>query len=224
MFSLWCKVKRCLKPGHISKRKLEEIYDNLQRSISVEIMVDGRPILRNGIALIDPHCPANLMSRDFAVLFTETFGSPKGKLTLIGLGGGEFRSVGTLSGRWFCQETKKYHNRKISFDPKYLEAEWQVSESDERFDAIIGQETIRRYDLLEAKNEIAAPTFRYKHDEINGASPQICPCVCTEVAHYCIDATAKLNQEKQNEKIKGNDELKKQKQEEAGKRNEERAQ
>ena len=50
------------------------------------------------------------------------------------------------------------------------------------------------------------------------------PCVCTEVAHYCIDVTAKLNQEKQNEKIKRNDELKKQKQEEAGKRNEERAQ
>ena len=48
--------------------------------------------------------------------------------------------------------------------------------------------------------------------------------ICAEVAYYCIDATAKLNQEKQNEKIKRNDELKKQKQEEAGKRNEGRAQ
>jgi len=159
------------KKSHTSKRKLEETYDNLQRPILVEIMVDGRPILRNGIALIDPHCPVNLMSRHFAELFGETFGSAKGKQILNGLGGGEFRSVGTLSGRWFCRETKKYHNRKVSFDPKYLEAEWEVSESVERFDVIIGQETIRGYDLLEAKNEIAAPTFRYKHDEIDGTSP-----------------------------------------------------
>ena len=187
-------------------------------------MVDGRPILHYGIALIDPHCPVNLMSRHFAELFGETFGSAKGKPILNGLGGGEFRSVGTLSGRWHCKETKKYHNRKVSFDPKYLEAEWKVSESVEPFDVIIGQETIRGYDLLKAKNEIAAPTFRYNHDKIDGTSPQICPCVCIEVAHYCIDATAKLNQEKQNEKIKRNDELKKQKQEGAGKRNEGRAQ
>lgn len=144
------------------------------------------------------------MSRHFAELFGKTFGSAKGKQILNGLGGGEFRSIGTLSGRWFCKETNIYHNRKVSFDSKYLEAEWEVSGSVERFDVIIGQETIRGYDLLEAKNEIAAPTFR-KHDEID-------------------DATAKVNQEKQNEKIKRNDELKKQKQEEAGKRNDERAQ
>ncbi|KAF2799789.1 hypothetical protein K505DRAFT_413437 [Melanomma pulvis-pyrius CBS 109.77] len=130
--------------------------DDLLRVIDIEIIVDGHQVRRTAIALIDTGCPKNLMRQSLAAKFGVTFSSAGGNnLILETIGNGSFESVGEVVGRWASKKDPR--KSRLGFDPKYYDATWHVSDMMERWDVIIGLETISKHGLLMVKRELAAP-------------------------------------------------------------------
>lgn len=134
----------------------EPMDETFARRIHIEVVEHGHMKCFFAIAILDTGCPVNLMSQELALKLGFTPESNEGVPILEALGGGEFRTIGQVKGRWSCR-----HNLKrscLGFDPRYYDDTWEVSSKPgERYDVIIGRETITKYALLKVKRELAAP-------------------------------------------------------------------
>lgn len=110
-------------------------------------MVGNEEIIRLARAKFDTGNPYDIISRNFV----EKIGIPinfflEGPKKILELpGGNSFTAIGTIVGRWTGKHTSSHGH---SFDPKFLDGEFFVSEAHERFDIIIGSRTITNERLL----------------------------------------------------------------------------
>lgn len=123
---------------------------------------DGNEIMRYGKAKFDTGNPKNLVSPDFAARFGLVFEPGQERIILELPGGTEYTSMAKLRGRWSC----KVHNSRdlrFQFDPKFMDADFEVSTStEERFDVVIGANTIAKERLLQWGPGIGLTGFRTK--------------------------------------------------------------
>ena len=119
----------------------------------------GNEILRHARAKFDTGNPENLISSAFLSKFGSLIPIKRNKRVILELpGGGKYTSVGRLSGRWTC----KLNDPPLHFDAKFMDAEFEVSNSAERFDVVIGSNTIQKEHLLEVRHGLALTGFRTK--------------------------------------------------------------
>lgn len=120
--------------------------DKFIRSITIEVQVNGSFVCRNARALFDTGCPLNLMSRTMASIIGVVYPARMGEPILNTLGIDKFRSLGRIEGRWAsCNQ---------SFDPKFYDAEWEISDKPEEYDVIIGRDTIIVNKLIKLSPEL----------------------------------------------------------------------
>lgn len=122
----------------------------------------GKEILRHAKAKFDTGNPKNLISPAFAAKFGLSFESRNGEVILELPGDGQFVSNGRITGRW-CSMINTSHDRHLYFDPKFMDADFEVSNSPERFDIVIGADTIKSERLLKWGPALALTGFRNRH-------------------------------------------------------------
>lgn len=149
----WVKTK-VRKGFHRFKGKLTRqkrprvvIDANYIATIEFACVVGGEEIIRLARAKLDTGNPYDIISRNFV----EKIGIPidfflEGPKKILELpSGNSFTAIGTIVGRWTGKHTSSHCH---SFDPKFLDGEFFVSEAHERFDIIIGSRTIANERLL----------------------------------------------------------------------------
>jgi len=110
-------------------------------------VVGNEEIIRLARAKFDTGNPYDIISRNFV----EKIGIPidfflAGPKKILELpDGNSFTAIGTIVGRWTGKHAFSHGH---SFDPKFLDGEFFVSEAHERFDIIIGSRTIANERLL----------------------------------------------------------------------------
>ena len=134
--------------------------DDWVKTISV-IFEDnsGNEVLRHAKAKFDTGNPKNLISPAFAARFGLIFDPRNAKVILDLPGNGQFASIGKVAARW-CIQINASHDRRFRFDPRFMDAEFEVSKSAERFDIVIGADTIKSERLLEWGPGLALTGFR----------------------------------------------------------------
>ncbi|KAF2475309.1 uncharacterized protein BDR25DRAFT_340117 [Lindgomyces ingoldianus] len=148
-----------------SQKKLKAEEDFV-RTIMIAFVVDKQgskeEVLRYARAKFDTGNPINLISPKFVRSFGIEIdhGEEQVKLTLPG--NGKFKSIATLPGRW-CAEGS---GRTFYFDPRFYNDKFEVSNVDERFDVVIGYETITREGLMTVKPALGLAGF-YPKDTKN---------------------------------------------------------
>lgn len=143
-----------------SKRDSTFDDDDWVKTISI-IFPDnsGNEVLRYAKAKFDTGNPKNLISPTFAASFGIILEHHNPKVILDLPGNGQFVSIGKITGRW-CSKTNATHDRYFRFDPRFMDAEFEVSNSAERFDVVIGADTIKLEKLLEWGPALALTGFR----------------------------------------------------------------
>lgn len=160
-----CRLCRVVR--RILCLKLKPVAENFLRRIDIEVVQNGVATRRAAMALLDTGCPKNLMSGKLASNLGIKIRCRPGIPLFEGVGGGEFRTVGQVTGRWSCKDQPG--KSRLGFDPKYYDGIWEISDNyNERYDVIIGRETITRYDLFKVKRELAGPvSYRHLPEQID---------------------------------------------------------
>jgi hypothetical protein len=163
-----------------SKRDSSFDDDDWVKTISIIFQdTSGKEVLRYAKAKFDTGNPKNLISPTFAARFGLIFEPHNAKVILDLPGNGQFVSIGKIAGRW-CSKINAAHDRYFRFDPKFMDAEFEVSNSAERFDIVIGADTIKLERLLEWGPALALTGFRSSRPP--AASGNVPPVVlCTHI-------------------------------------------
>jgi hypothetical protein len=152
----------------IRSRGAENQNDEWVLTVSVIFQdANGQEILRHARAKVDTGNPKNLISPAFTAQFGFAFDAANERVILELPGGGLYVSTAKLAGRWSCKVNSS-RNSPFKFDPKFMDAEFEVSNTDERFDVVIGSDTISEERLLEWGPGIALTGFRTKLKTYNG--------------------------------------------------------
>jgi hypothetical protein len=114
--------------------------DKFIRKIFIEVPCDDGFVCRHAMALFDTGCSKNLMSRTMASRIDVVYLARTGEPIMNTLGMDKFRSLGRINRRW-----ASYSQR---FDPKFYDAEWEVSDKTEDYDVIIGCDTMTENKLI----------------------------------------------------------------------------
>ncbi|KAF2186250.1 hypothetical protein K469DRAFT_148412 [Zopfia rhizophila CBS 207.26] len=162
---VWKGVYLYVKSRYCNLRKKEpsdgDDDDDWVRTISVAFVVDGEEILRHGRAKFDTGNPKNLISPAFAAKFGFVFESGDGDAVLELPGNGRYISIAKVVGRWTGRQNAS-RDRRFFFDPRFMDAEFEVSNRTERFDVVIGYETIAKEKLIIWSPNAAFTGFRTK--------------------------------------------------------------
>jgi hypothetical protein len=117
----------------------------------------GNEILRHARAKFDTGNPKNLVSPDFVKQFGSLVLDESGKRVILDLpGGGRYISIARLAGRWTC----RISDSQFRFDPKFMDAEFEVSDTSERFDVVIGSDTLEEEHIVTFRRDFALTGFR----------------------------------------------------------------
>ena len=132
---------------------------------------NGEERLHAGMILFDTGCDLNLMSLQFATALgfdSDKLGTVAAPI-LEGLGGSLFTSVGHITCRWTLASHAFKKSSRLYVDPKWYKSKFEVSTRNERFDLIIGRNTIVDFGLLSIKPALGFTGFRQKQPESHNA-------------------------------------------------------
>ena len=120
----------------------------------------GEEILRHARAKFDTGNPENLISPAFVAQFGTLVPDAHNERVILDLpGGSKYVSIARLAGRWTC----KLSDSRFRFDPKFMDAEFEVSNSTERFDVVIGSNTLQKEHIMKLRRDLALTGFRTKN-------------------------------------------------------------
>jgi len=164
--SLWRRAFEAIKSkyrklrGRSRRRPTSHGDSPFDRTIQVIFKDEqGNEILRHARARFDTGNPENLISPAFVSQFGSLIPIERNERVILDLpGGAKYTSAGRLAGRWTC----KLNDPPFHFDAKFMDAEFEVSNSAERFDVVIGSNTIQKEHLLEVRHGLALTGFRTK--------------------------------------------------------------
>lgn len=136
--------------------------ESFQRTIKLALWVDGEEKVRVAQALFDTGNPKNFISRDLAEQqFGFVFANPEPIKVLDLPGQSEAYSIRQLKGRWIF----KHHG----VDPKFMTDVFEVSSNlDERYDVIIGQESLNKAGVLLVREDVGFTGFRTQMPQVDG--------------------------------------------------------
>ncbi|KAF2193864.1 hypothetical protein K469DRAFT_186728 [Zopfia rhizophila CBS 207.26] len=162
-------LMRSLKSDATKQSPTKETF---VREIAFEV-VDGKTkiIYCHGIAMIDPWCPYNVISRKFAKNFYDGLDSAIAT-PLFDTLNGSVNAIRKIRARWYCKENLEVEEPRVKCDPTMEESDFHIMEDGCRFDVIIGVKDIRRFGLLVTDRPLAAPGFRSLPPPINVQSGQ----------------------------------------------------
>jgi hypothetical protein len=161
--NIWRRMRARLSPSskHEKLRLSQDISEpattqRFERDINLEMtLANGQRYKRTMRALIDVHCPCNLISPSTveclpAPLAYETIERESYALTPAG----EAYSIGRFKARWLCEDRDLFH-------PVYDEAEFRVMTEPLRCEVILGRPAIYKHGLLDAEAPLplAAPVL-----------------------------------------------------------------
>ena len=130
-------------------------------------------------AMVDFHCPYNLISRELAeLIFADVksivdLGSlnPYPVVVTLGPGDGTANAIMEVNARWNCENNPTVAAPWLMFENRYLSSKFLIMERSCGYDVIIGAPDIVNYDLLGLNRRfaLAAPQgFRSQPHPING--------------------------------------------------------
>jgi hypothetical protein len=161
----------------ITTRSVYDAY--FQANIQVEIKSEnGEYKTRAGVAMIDPNCATNLISRKFGALFFDDLDSA-GPYPLVRTLAGVAPAIREVPGRWSCTNNPTVINPWLRFDRMMLESTFHVMERNCPFDVIIGYEDILNYDLLDLRKKlplVAPQNFRSQPYPVEGTRINYAQC------------------------------------------------
>lgn len=141
--SIWQYIKNKYKGRKISRQKQEAEYEDFICTVEVIFPVNDYDVKRFGRALFDTGNKYNFISRSFAEMYGIITESKPSKPMLELPGGHTYTSIQKIVGRFTV------HDRNISRkDPKLYIAEFHVSDKIDRYEIIIGMDTIMKYKLM----------------------------------------------------------------------------
>lgn len=127
-------------------------------TIELCFLVDDREVKRYAKAIYDTGNPINLISPSF---IQNTFGleisSTKPEIILETPGGGVLYSTGTVQGRW-CPASNRGPDGVFA-DDKFVHTVFEVCKEDQRFDVVIGYNTIQQEGLLTWRRDLGLMGF-----------------------------------------------------------------
>jgi hypothetical protein len=159
------KPKRRLKSG----REPGVHNEDYVRTIAVVFEdTNGKEFLRYAQAKLDTGNPKNLISPAFVAKFPGLkLELHNGEVILETPGNGRFTSIARIAGRWSCDTNDHLHD-SFQFDPKFMDVEFEVSDTIERFDVVIGSKTIHKEKLLILRPDLGLTGFRTKPPAFKG--------------------------------------------------------
>ena len=143
-------------------QETDSVEDDVEYVRTIEVVFKDRngceqpPVYAR--AQFDTGNPINLISPDFVAKCGQIFEPSEGETILETAGNGQFISTGTITGRWTC----KARHGPPHFDPKFMDAEFEVSKHTERFDVVIGSDTISKERLMVLAPSLCLTGFRTK--------------------------------------------------------------
>ena len=111
-----------------------------------------------------------MISRPFAELFGIITESKPGKPILDLFGPHTVNSIQKVEGR-FAADEKNVSGKALWFDPMFYKAEFHISDETDRFDIIIGRDTILKYKFVEFRS-LGFTGFRRKPSSLNSKCSQ----------------------------------------------------
>lgn len=136
--------------------------ENFTRTIMLEMYdKDGKPVKKSVQVLLDTGNPLNVLSWKTVKTYgleRLVHGGPRTGLKTMG--GHEFTSIGRIKGRVLVETN----------DPRWLDAEFEVSASDDHYDVVLGSEFLAEHHLVQVSKKFppAYSGFRTKPAEYTG--------------------------------------------------------
>ncbi|KAF2732878.1 hypothetical protein EJ04DRAFT_524984 [Polyplosphaeria fusca] len=152
-------------PGPAQYRPGGYQEDYIRRALVEIDAPDGRSIAHWGVISFDTQCPLNYISSRFAKKFDlpRERDAHSDEETFTTFVGEEVNSCGRVVARWHVDQSpdQKRHGR-LNFDPRFEETEFIISDSSERYDMMIGRNTINDSDIIGRKRPFVAVHWRQK--------------------------------------------------------------
>lgn len=142
--------------------------ENFERTIKVAFLVNGAETLRYAKAIFDTGNPKNLVSRAFVEQqFNYVIPPQRERHILDHPGNGKYVSIGDVEFRWTCDDDNRL------FGQRFIKANFEISKDEERFEIVIGSETIAKEKLAILNVPAGFTGWRAEPPHVNGESKLI---------------------------------------------------
>ena len=125
------------------------------RTMKLELIdKNNNSVVRSVQVLLDTGNPRNILSSRLVQTFNLGLENDRERVALKTMGNNEWYSIGKIKGRLILK----------SSDPKWIDAEFEVSKCDEHYDAVLGSKFLHEYKMVKVSEDVphAFSGFRCK--------------------------------------------------------------